>query len=102
MARVCHPQYESFYDRRTGISFEPEVVNGRVVAVADVPASHLRDLLSRGFHPLDPIPAPSVPPPAVTLVSVGGGYYDLTRDGEVLERVRGRLAAEARATEIIG
>ena len=37
---------------------------------------------------------------SIVVEATGGGYYDLVRDGVVVERVRGRLAAEARATEL--
>lgn len=55
--RLCHPQFETFFDRRYRISFAPEVVDGRVVAVADVPEGLVAGFLARGFKLVD------VPPP---------------------------------------
>lgn len=46
--------------------------------------------------------AVDAPKPTIKIEATGGGYYNLVRNGEVVERVRGRLAAEARVTELSG
>lgn len=70
--RLCHPQFETFFDRRHGISFNPELVDGRVVAVADVPNHLVRWFVRRGFKLLD------VPPP-VALQDALAGESNLPR-----------------------
>lgn len=56
MPRVIHPQYERFVDRKTGVTFEPTVVEGRLLACAEV--SDPAPYLGRGFalHPEDAKP----------------------------------------------
>ena len=39
-------------------------------------------------------------PDAVTIEHTGGGWYEIRRGGDVLEKVRGQEAAEARAAEV--
>jgi hypothetical protein len=62
--------------------------------------------------PIEPpytAPPPSVSEPAdehlpvepvAEIVSAGGGWYDVVVDGEPMDRVRGKEAAEARAAEL--
>ena len=101
--RLFHPAYDSFYDRKTGVSFSPEVVEGRTVAVADVPEKLVPGLVARGFRPVDSVVA------ANKTEAIGGvevrrvgtsNYYDLVKDGGVLERVLGKANAEAKAAEL--
>jgi len=40
--------------------------------------------------------------PAVDAVPTGGGWYEIVADGEVLDRVRGKEAADTRAAELAG
>lgn len=102
--RVFHPAYETFHDRKTGVSFTPEVVEGRTVAVADVPDGLVKGLVARGFRPVDAVVAANKTETitgGIEVRRVGtSNYYDLVRDGVVIERVLGRAKAEAAAAEV--
>lgn len=102
--RLFHPAYDAFHDRVTGISFVPEVVEGKVVAVADVPDELARGLIARGFRPVDSVVAANKTETitgGIELRRVGtSNYYDLVRDGVVVERVLGKAKAEAAAADL--
>lgn len=83
------------------------VLRNRVGRLVLVDESQIPALLAQGFV-VEP-PAPDAPPPLepdktaseVVVERVGtSAFYDLRRDGVVLERVKGKAAAEARAQSL--
>jgi hypothetical protein len=104
--RVYHPQYHSWWDRRTGTEFAPTEFEGRTVAMAEVDASLVPDLLRRGFELRDATagfgtvtPLPGDFPARAALVAAGFDSLEAAHgasDDELLA-VRGVGKAALRA-----
>lgn len=64
MPRIFHPQFEQLLDRKSGLHFNPEKVEGVWRAVAEVPEEQVAEFLDRGFRYVDP-PQPEPEPEPV-------------------------------------